>query len=189
MANRSLEGEDTWKFINDNLVLKFTDSIRWQSTYEDHASCQLWLLDYPDSAQHGGGTPRLRSLPLDRMAIMEVLLQNLHLSVDERYQLGTDYALESELAQLIAIRFKRAGWYPPDARPWPVNGAVFEDCVLQRIASAEVKLWCQRHAAISTGSVVQQSETTFGSVDEAVLAFIRKQWPQKQIDGIRITDR
>jgi hypothetical protein len=36
------------------------DASGWESYYVDEVTGAPWLLDYPDSAYHGGGSPRLR---------------------------------------------------------------------------------------------------------------------------------
>jgi len=33
---------------------------KWETEYLDEESGERWVMDYPDSALHGGGTPRLR---------------------------------------------------------------------------------------------------------------------------------
>ena len=39
------------------------DAERWEIEYIDDGTGDRWLLDYPESEQHGGGSPRLRKLP------------------------------------------------------------------------------------------------------------------------------
>jgi hypothetical protein len=186
MASRSIESPEISEFIKDVLIEKSTDPVRWQTIYEDPRSGELWLLDYPNASYHGGGLPRLRSLPLDRMALLEMLLRNLHLNVSERQQLVNGSALESELAELIESEFRRNGWYPAERRPWLVNGSVYEGHILERIDQHVTRLWCQRDSPIASGNIVQQTQATFNTVREAVHAFIRREWPDQQIDGIRI---
>ncbi|MCA0279452.1 MAG: immunity 27 family protein [Proteobacteria bacterium] len=36
----------------------------WEVEYRDEATGEIWLLDYPHSEQHGGGSPRLRKARL-----------------------------------------------------------------------------------------------------------------------------
>ena len=31
----------------------------WETTFRDEASGEIWLMDYPESGYHGGGSPRL----------------------------------------------------------------------------------------------------------------------------------
>lgn len=38
------------------------DPANWTVEYEDPDTGERWLLDYPDSAAQGGGSPRLRRL-------------------------------------------------------------------------------------------------------------------------------
>lgn len=39
------------------------DNSGWTSYYRDGRTGEQWVLDYPESAQHGGGSPRFRRLP------------------------------------------------------------------------------------------------------------------------------
>lgn len=41
------------------------DSSTWTIEYVDEETGKRWLLDYPRSEQHGGGSPRLRPLSED----------------------------------------------------------------------------------------------------------------------------
>lgn len=43
-----------------NLTIVRTDPEKWETEYRDEATGETWLLDYPHSEQHGGGSPRLR---------------------------------------------------------------------------------------------------------------------------------
>lgn len=38
------------------------DTARWELRYIDPESNEIWLMDFPDCEQHGGGPPRLRRL-------------------------------------------------------------------------------------------------------------------------------
>lgn len=38
----------------------FTDSENWVEHFIDDATGARWVLDYPQSGMHGGGSPRLR---------------------------------------------------------------------------------------------------------------------------------
>ncbi|MFH0341547.1 MAG: Imm27 family immunity protein [Chromatiales bacterium] len=42
------------------------DADRWEIEYIDDGTGDRWLLDYPESEQHGGGSPRLRKVSVDR---------------------------------------------------------------------------------------------------------------------------
>jgi len=35
----------------------------WKTEYRDDATGETWILDYPHSELHGGGSPRLRKKP------------------------------------------------------------------------------------------------------------------------------
>lgn len=39
------------------------DDSGWEIYYEDERTGDRWVMDYPNSGQHGGGSPRLRRLP------------------------------------------------------------------------------------------------------------------------------
>lgn len=39
------------------------DDSGWKIYYQDDRTGDQWVMDYPDSGQHGGGSPRLRRLP------------------------------------------------------------------------------------------------------------------------------
>lgn len=39
-----------------------SDAESWTVEYSDDESGERWLLDYPDAADHGGGSPRLRKI-------------------------------------------------------------------------------------------------------------------------------
>lgn len=39
------------------------DDSGWEIYYEDERTGVRWVMDYPNSGQHGGGSPRLRRLP------------------------------------------------------------------------------------------------------------------------------
>jgi hypothetical protein len=39
------------------------DQSGWEVYYDDDRTGEHWVMDYPDSGQHGGGDPRLRRFP------------------------------------------------------------------------------------------------------------------------------
>ena len=39
------------------------DDSGWEVYYQDDRTGDRWVMDYPDSGLHGGGSPRLRRLP------------------------------------------------------------------------------------------------------------------------------
>lgn len=45
------------------LIKVKTDPDKWETEYRDEATGEIWVLDYPHSEQHGGGSPRLRKKP------------------------------------------------------------------------------------------------------------------------------
>ncbi|WP_197486915.1 Imm27 family immunity protein [Rhizobium bangladeshense] len=40
-----------------------TEPDSWKTEYRDDATGETWILDYPHSEEHGGGSPRLRRKP------------------------------------------------------------------------------------------------------------------------------
>jgi hypothetical protein len=59
-----LEGKEAIDFAERNLKKLRTDGLNWQIEFEDPLTGDKWLMDYPHSEAQGGGSPRLRKLPL-----------------------------------------------------------------------------------------------------------------------------
>lgn len=59
-----LEGNEALDYINSHLLQIKSDGKNWQITFECPFTGIQWLKDYPNSEYHGGGSPRLRKLPL-----------------------------------------------------------------------------------------------------------------------------
>jgi Immunity protein 27 len=59
-----LEGKDAIDFAERYLKKIRTDGLNWEIEYEDPITGDRWMMDYPHSEAHGGGSPRLRKLPL-----------------------------------------------------------------------------------------------------------------------------
>jgi len=57
-----LRGAEAKKFADARLRQVHVDSDKWEIEYEDPKTGERWLMDYPDSGSHGGGSPRLRKL-------------------------------------------------------------------------------------------------------------------------------
>jgi hypothetical protein len=55
-----LTGEKAKEFADTRLRRVRVDPDTWTIEYEDPATGERWLMDYPDSGAHGGGSPRLR---------------------------------------------------------------------------------------------------------------------------------
>jgi hypothetical protein len=60
-----IEGVDAQAYCSKHLKKLFVDGKKWQITYICPVTDIQWLEDYPDSEYHGGGSPRLRRLPLN----------------------------------------------------------------------------------------------------------------------------
>jgi hypothetical protein len=58
-----LEGNEAIAFAERNLRKLQVDGLNWEIQYEDPITGEKWLMDYPHSEAHGGGSPRLRKLP------------------------------------------------------------------------------------------------------------------------------
>lgn len=59
-----LEGKEATDFAERKLKKLRADGLNWEIEYEDSITGDRWMMDYPHSEAHGGGSPRLRKLPL-----------------------------------------------------------------------------------------------------------------------------
>lgn len=59
-----LEGNDALDYIQSHLQTILVDGEKWRTLYECPLTQIQWLEDYPNSEYHGGGSPRLRKLPI-----------------------------------------------------------------------------------------------------------------------------
>jgi hypothetical protein len=55
-----LHGADAVRYANDRLRKLRVNQDTWEVEYIDDATGEEWVLDYPESELHGGGSPRLR---------------------------------------------------------------------------------------------------------------------------------
>jgi hypothetical protein len=58
-----LHGNEAIAFAELHLRKLDVDGLNWEIAYEDPTTREKWLLDYPNSEAHGGGSPRLRKMP------------------------------------------------------------------------------------------------------------------------------
>ncbi len=58
--SNELWGFEAVKFANDRLRKVRTNPDTWEIEYVDDSTGETWVMDYPHSEQHGGGSPRLR---------------------------------------------------------------------------------------------------------------------------------
>jgi len=58
-----LEGGEAVEFTVHRLTKVAVDAVNWQVIYEDPATGDHWVMDYPNSEAQGGGSPRLRRRP------------------------------------------------------------------------------------------------------------------------------
>lgn len=59
-APEELRGAEAIRYAESHLRKLRSNPDTWEVEYIDDSSGQFWVLDYPDSGQHGGGSPRLR---------------------------------------------------------------------------------------------------------------------------------
>jgi hypothetical protein len=59
-----LEGNDALDYAELHLVEIFVNGRTWEIEYKCPDTGVRWLLDYPHSEYHGGGSPRLRKLDI-----------------------------------------------------------------------------------------------------------------------------
>jgi len=59
-SRREYEGAEAKVFAETMLRKIRTDSTKWEILYEDPKTGDCWIMDYPNSNEHGGGSPRLR---------------------------------------------------------------------------------------------------------------------------------
>ncbi|MGI4826621.1 MAG: hypothetical protein ACRYFU_00265 [Janthinobacterium lividum] len=187
MRSGRYEGEAAQNFLDKNLVRESVDSTKWQAIYKDRQTGDLWLKDWLYSEMQGGGTMRLRLLPLGRQDLIELLVLTGHLDVEQRQQLGTRGVQRSEVGKVILKELTRSGWYPANARPWPCNGQLYEGCVLHQVNEDRVELWTHRHGAISADEIAEQRHKTYNAPSQAIQGFISGEWPLENIDGISLT--
>lgn len=55
-------GNEALEYAKTHLRQVHKDLEKWEIQYEDPQNGDKWLLDYPNSEYHGGGSPRLRKL-------------------------------------------------------------------------------------------------------------------------------
>lgn len=62
MTHEILEGAEAIRYADAKLKKVRSDPDKWEVEYVDEASGEKWILDYPNSEEHGGGSPRLRRI-------------------------------------------------------------------------------------------------------------------------------
>ena len=60
-----IEGNDVLDYIEGHLKTILIDKDKWQTLYECPFTGIQWLEDYPQGEYHGGGSPRLRKMPIE----------------------------------------------------------------------------------------------------------------------------
>jgi|GEM_PF-4986057 hypothetical protein len=59
MSAREYRGAEAIDYANRHLTRSRVNPDTWETEYLD-AQGRRWVMDYPDSGLHGGGSPRLR---------------------------------------------------------------------------------------------------------------------------------
>jgi len=59
-SREELKGAEALRFAEAKLKKIRSDPDTWEVEYVDESTGERWILDYPSSEQHGGGSPRLR---------------------------------------------------------------------------------------------------------------------------------
>lgn len=55
-------GAEAINYAKNKLHKTKTNPDTWETEYVCKETGEIWLMDYPNSEQHGGGSPRLRKL-------------------------------------------------------------------------------------------------------------------------------
>ncbi len=55
-----LRGADAVRYADERLRRVGVNQDTWEVAYIDDATGDEWVMDYPEGALHGGGSPRLR---------------------------------------------------------------------------------------------------------------------------------
>ena len=58
----TLRGAEAVEFASRKLRKLRTNAETWEVEYEDPETLERWIMDYPHSESHGGGSPRLRKV-------------------------------------------------------------------------------------------------------------------------------
>lgn len=53
-------GTDALQYAKRHLTRVGVNQDTWEIEYVDDSTGQRWIMDYPESGLHGGGSPRLR---------------------------------------------------------------------------------------------------------------------------------
>jgi hypothetical protein len=123
-----------------------------------------------------------------RDALIEKLVVQLHLSVPDRQLLGSDSVSVEEVAAVVHRVFQQHGVFPPHAGVRKPGELVFEGHFLVRRPDGKVELMWQRNHPINPTELAERDSTLYVDPDQAVQAFIEKEW-SRGIDGIRLIGR
>lgn len=55
-----LRGAAAEKYADAHLDIVRTNTATWEVEYVNRETGETWVMDYPNSGAHGGGSPRLR---------------------------------------------------------------------------------------------------------------------------------
>lgn len=62
MTTEEYLGAEAIRFAESRLKKVRVDGETWEVEYIDEVTGERWILDYPQSERHGGGSPRLRRM-------------------------------------------------------------------------------------------------------------------------------
>lgn len=63
-----LFGSNAQHYAREHLKELDNDSAQWTTQYECEDTGEIWIMDYPESERHGGGSPRLKKVNANRSA-------------------------------------------------------------------------------------------------------------------------
>ena len=120
----------------------------------------------------------------ERSRLIEKLVTTLHLNVAERQAFVTA-PRKTEISAVIAKVLGDHGYFPQNARPMESSSICFEGHFLEALANGRVRLWWQRPPAIEPSALAEQRHTDFSNAADAIDTFIRQEWRDATIDGVR----
>src|SRR5215475_5412507 len=118
-----------------------------------------------------------------REALLEKLVDSLHLDLAERRMLGSNSVSIEEVSAVVKRLLGHHGIFPPQAGAWHPGATVFEGFFLVNHPDGTVTMTWQHSNPIRPTELADHGSTEFHDADAAVSAFIRKEW-SAGIDGI-----
>jgi len=118
-----------------------------------------------------------------RNQLIEKLVTTLHLSIPERNKLGAGKVRLAEISAVVSRVLDKAGYFPPNARPWRKGLAVHDGVMIERLPTGKFRLIFQRSDPIAPTVLVEQKESCLEDITSVVGAYVSAEWP-RGIDGI-----